>query len=86
MRPLTSRPPTLGDLIDQADSVGGLLRVADDLGRMSDVPESHRLGDDLLHQLVRILVARHLPKHPDSRAALEILRRDRRRDKWFTAK
>ena len=53
---------------------------------MQDIPQAHRWGDELLHKLVRMLVKTYLPKHPDGRHALEIVRLDQKRDKYFSAK
>ena len=47
-RPLTSRPPTLGDRIDQATSLAELDVLMSEAGRERDSAIGHERGDEIL--------------------------------------
>ena len=47
-KPITSRPTTLGDLIDQATSLGELDALMSEAGRLADNAEGHERGDEIL--------------------------------------
>lgn len=82
MKPLTSRPPTLGDRIDQAMTLDDLVPLMSGAAMMTDVAEGHRLMDECLIKALRLLTM----GRPLRRTVDQLLRRYEKADKWYSAK
>ena len=81
-RPLRSRPPTLGDRIDQAMTLDDLLPLISGAACMENVAEGHRLADEVIVKALTLLTM----GRPLQRTVREIVRRYEKMDKWYNCK
>lgn len=71
--------PSLGHRIDRALVVDDLVALMSEAARIADTPESHRMMDEVLLRLLKVMSI----GHPKGKLIREMLARYERADRWF---